>query len=714
MQSPLQACSRWTSLPDDQLTVDNVQELLTTIQDDLWVAAACVDRLVDDVDVQRTLLKLGLQRTEGAIARGMEAFGENGGDDSVEPEEGGQEYALVSHFRTAPTDTRLCHIRAILFGRLDRLNTFVEILKELPEGEEETEEVLDDWEDDPWQEVGGESVTPAKRSKPPIPLSTFLVDDLLQISCVLASQEQYAALRILFERHGTYLWSYRLVVLDSIPEHSHPSDCRDMLPSLDIATNAEHVVVPQPWRNELDWSEMNEVRTALEASKVTLGPDLPSQTTPGYITSHADPLTSLELSTWYKDRVDTIIAATGMVDMALTIIQHGASQGIPDLDVLGEELSLLARLVYDAPQPDSGEIHDDWTLARWNAMDPAAVVHAYLTHSTPETVSKDIQKLVMPYLFVLESRAERSGQPDPALPNRLLYDYILSAPLDIAAAVFEASKPTLPAAQRLIRNDEDIVRLALACLYGSQRLDEWTIMSRIFECLPAWNISHDDDCEADEADTTIVSLGAFVTPTTSRPQCRASDLLVFFKPLPVSSLSRALDILDVHLEGGEILARWSVPAPLRWFLQSGNDAAEQRAWANRMARRAGGPGDHLDTLEDWEWLLEDMLKLSGAGESGLKGAFGLLHREEIIRIFFGGLLSTGSKHGPRLSLPGAYTEHRLIEFGIAKDLLGSSRSKLALDAAAVEDICLSASKEFYDNASSGNFKFGDMKLAYEW
>jgi hypothetical protein len=36
-----------------------------------------------------------------------------------------------------------------------------------------------------------------------------------------------------------------------------------------------------------------------------------------------------------------------------------------------------------------------------------------------------------------------------------------------------------------------------------------------------------------------------------------------------------------------------------------------------------------------------------------------------------------------------------------------------LDSAAVEDICLSASKEFYDNASSGNFTFGDMKLAYE-
>ena len=62
-----------------------------------------------------------------------------------------------------------------------------------------------------------------------------------------------------------------------------------------------------------------------------------------------------------------------------------------------------------------------------------------------------------------------------------------------------------------------------------------------------------------------------------------------------------------------------------------------------MARQAGGTDDRLESLEDWEWLLYDMLKLSGSGESGLKGAFCLLPGDEILRIFFGGLLSSGSK-----------------------------------------------------------------------
>lgn len=62
-----------------------------------------------------------------------------------------------------------------------------------------------------------------------------------------------------------------------------------------------------------------------------------------------------------------------------------------------------------------------------------------------------------------------------------------------------------------------------------------------------------------------------------------------------------------------------------------------------MARRAGGIGDPLNDLEDWEWLLDDMLKLTEKSESGIRGAFGLLSREEVLSIFLSGLLSTGSK-----------------------------------------------------------------------
>ncbi|KAI0931911.1 hypothetical protein AcW2_000682 [Taiwanofungus camphoratus] len=705
-----QLCTQWTRLADDELTTEQIERLLKPVHDDLWVAAACVDRLLDDETLQRPLLDLGIERTQGALQRSKGAY-ENPQYDADEHDEGeadvelrstdeqGMEQRrhvfLVSHFCDEPADAQLCLIRAVLLDRLDRLNTFVEICKVIP-AEEATADGLDDeWTDDPWADETAEPLqgsSSALPGPPPISLSTFLTADLLQIACLLASLEYFPALRVLMERHGLCLWPYRFAILDSVPEHALASHFRELLPSYDASVDIEQKMKVEPWRSELDFSEDSRVKTALNDCGVCLTVGHSQETAGGFV-PHAEPLPSSDLAAWYRDRVDLIISSTGMVDASLSLIQHAASQGLPGLDEVGEELSLLSRLVYDTPLSDK-DADEEWTLARWKSMEPSAAVRAYLAHSTPEMVAKDINKLVMPYLFVLESRAERAGRPDSSLPNRLLYEYILNAPLDIVAAIFEASKPTLPLIQRLLRNDEDMARLALACLYGSDSLDEWATMSRIFECLPAWNILEQDEDEADEAETTITSLGAFVTPTTTRPRCTPADLMVFFNPLPSSSLSHALDVLDVHLESAEILARWSVPAPLRWFLCSNSSIAEQRSWASRMARRAGGSHDQPESQDDWEWLLEDMLKLSGSGESGSRSAFCLLSRDDVIRIFFSGLLSTG-------------------RFDFAKNLLHSSNIDLSLDPQVIEDICLTCSQEFYENASSGNYHFGDMKLAYD-
>ncbi|KAJ6574981.1 secretory pathway protein Sec39-domain-containing protein [Mycena capillaripes] len=688
------SASDWTSLSDAELTAENVHKSLDPIKDDLWVAAACVDRILDDAVVQRVLLDIAFERTTAALRRSQAAVtaaaatADDEDESKSDPEPSSRHDALISHFTHLPADARLSAIRALILDRLDRLNTFVEICKAAPVETEEVGNTPDAWEeeDDPWAESTQADAQQA--AVPPVPLSVFLTESILRSACLLASHQWFSALAIMFERHAAHLWPYRISILDSIPEHVHPLSYRDFLPALDTSTDLEKRTASNPWRAEPDWSETPDVRAALAASTLDMSPPIQDP----LLVRHDELLSADQLAEWYRNRIHRIISATGMIDVALAVVQHAAPQGVPGLDEMGEELSLLARLVYDAPQADD-EMDDDWTLDRWYAMNPIAVVRAYLAHSTPETLAKDIWRLVMPYLFVLESRAERAGSPDPTIRTRILYEYILNVSLETAAAIFEASKPILPKAQRIIENDEDMARLALACLYGSNSLDEWPTMNRIFECLPAWDITRDDDQE-DAADTTIVSLGAYVTPSTTRPRCTASDLLIFFQPLPLTSLSRALDILDVHLESGEILSRWSVPAPLRWFLQSNSDVPEQRSWANRMARRAGGSKDKLNTLDDWEWLLEDMLKLTGKGDSGLRGAFGLLSQDEVLRIFLGGLLSTGN-------------------FTVATTLIRSTKNKLSLSPEAIEDICLSCSRELYDNASSGNYTFGDMKLAYD-
>ncbi|KAK7059084.1 hypothetical protein VNI00_001708 [Paramarasmius palmivorus] len=695
MTSPL--ASHWNGLADHELTVSNVEKTLDAITDDLWAVAACADRLVDDVETQRTLLQIGIRRTDATSERVKRLLPHTvqGASEASNLSE-----SLTEYFKEVENDALLCRLRSVLFRRLDCLNTYVELCKQAPEEEElvvkdgdEKDDMEDEgWDDDPWGDGGEGSVSTSKTKQlPPFTLSQFLSVHLLQTTCLLAVSQWFEGVRLMFDRHGAELWPFRYTVLDSIPGHANPSEYQFLLPFCDSETGIESIPKFTEPRVEKDWSESLAVQAALanipmSSATESFSPTLP-QETPPLITSKS----AQDLSAWYRHNVEKIIDSTGMVDYALSFVQHGGSHGIPGLDELGEELSLLSRLVYDSNRGGEVSLMEDWTLSKWRSMDPSSVVDAYLAHSTPPSIASDISRLVMPYLFVLESRAERAGKPDPSIPTRLLYDYILRAPLDIAAAVFEASKPTLPLSQRIIKQDDDMVRLALACLYGNNSLDQWPTMSSIFECLPAWEVASDDE---DAADTTVASLGAFVKPSTARPTCTPADLLVFFKPLPLSSLSRALDILDVHLESGEILARWSVPAPLRWFLQSNNDSVEQRAWANRMARRAGGSDDQLNTQEDWEWLLEDMLKLAGRSDDKLGGAFCLLSKEEVMRIYLSGLLSTG-------------------RFNIARNLLHSRKGRLALDNEIVEETCLSCSREFYDNASSGNYKFGDMKLAYD-
>lgn len=628
----------WSTLADEDLTPESIHTHMGSITNDYWAAAACFDRIVPDIATQRTLIDIGLQRSASALTRTYDIYSNAA---STSQSQGDMNF-LLDHFRREPLDAQVCHIRACLLERLERLNTYVKLQKELVVKDSE-DDVDDEWEDDPWADEDSQQKESPEDKPAILPLPEFLVDDLLVTALSLAAQEQFPALVVLVARHGATLFPHRFTILESIPEHTSPSDYHQILPIYDPSKDSEQRWVSNPSRPAADWTDSPDVQSALE--QVGVKP-LPSQE---HTSSTTDiPLSSSALLQWYRDQIDRIISRTGMVDIALVFTQHGASSGLSGLEEIGEDLSLLSRLVYDAPRPPTED--DDHTLSGWSRMSPSEVIRSYLSHSTPATIVRNIQRLVIPYLFVLESRAERSGNPDPSLRNRLLYEYIANVPLEIAAPIFEASKPILPAVERLIKDDEDVARVALALLYGSSSLDEWATMSRIFECMPAWDSGYVADAgEEDEADTTIASLGAFVTPSTTQPHVTASDLLLFFQPLHASSLSRSLDVLDVHLESGEILSRWNVPAMLRWFLQSANDGNEQRSWARRMARRAGGVSDEPDSPEEYEWLLEDMIKLSNTGESGLRSAFGLIPKDEVISIFLSGLLNSGSEYSRSLS-----------------------------------------------------------------
>ena len=627
-------CQTWIDLSDDQIESSTIGDTLGAITDDLWVVAAIADRIIDNSTLLTDLLGVALKRSESTVERLRAPFVLQ---DAHETSDFGAQSPssvddMVSYFSENPSDARMCLLRSLLLDRKDRLDTYLEMFAASVEGPTESDNP--EW-DDPWLDPADiESEQQSDPGAPPLPLSAFLTQSLVDSAHLLAARGSVGTLRVLFKRHGSTLWPFRLSILAWIPDHVLPSHYQDILPKLDTSRDMEEQSPAGSRRREVDWSEHPRVQAALHGSgHATLQTQVP-------IDQASRPMSSQELSAWYQQRAHSILTSTGMVDIALLMVQHAISHSIPGLDELGEELSLLSRLVYDAQAAAKDGPEDDWTLEQWKNMDSLVVVRAMLSLSTPESLIADIRKFVLPYLFVLESRAERAGNSSPGISPQLLSDFILGAPLELVARIFEESKLTLPPGRRLISDDENMARLALACLYGSDSLGEWDVMSQILECLPAWNASDDED--ADAVEMTIASLGSFVTPTTARPKCTPSDLFIFFRPLPLPSLSHALDILDVHLESGEILSRWDAPAPLRWFLQSTNDRSSQRARAVRVARQPGAI-NALRSQDDWEWLLEDMLKLSRTNDNGLRSAFGLLSQADVLSIFLSGLLSTGRK-----------------------------------------------------------------------
>jgi hypothetical protein len=466
----------------------------------------------------------------------------------------------------------------------------------------------------------------------------FVLDSLVLSVLKFAAGGYFAALRVTCQRHAAELRPYRLAIVEAVPGWVSPGD-DDLLPLLIAEGESGEAAWPRGQVERGAVSLLDHISTQFGIA--SLRPAAASL----LLARHDATLSSTEITQWYTDRV-LVLDDLGLLDAQLAWVQHATALGVTGLDAIGEELSLLSRLIYEANL--SPEQLEHWSLTAWREASEEDIVRAYTANSTAGSIVDDLRRLVLPYLYVLESRAERSGKADTGLVKRMLHDVILEQPLHLALPCFQASTATLPASTRLVKDDQTVARLALAVLYGSDAQDAWPTMSAIFECLPVWDVSGGDaDTDREATETTLDSIAAFVRPTvTSDGAHSARDLFVFFHPLPFASLSRALDILDVHLESGEILSRYSVRVYLRTLLQSARSRDEQVTLAEQMVRRHTARGDERKWMKFWE----DMCRLQGGNDTLLRGAFGMLSKEAMMRIFLGGLLSSGCKlgdHPPR-------------------------------------------------------------------
>ncbi|OCF58295.1 hypothetical protein L486_04326 [Kwoniella mangroviensis CBS 10435] len=525
-----------------------------------------------------------------------------------------------------------------------------------------------------------------------ITLPSFLTQPIPLSALEIASTASLSALKTVCQRHYDQVYPFRFAIIEAIPGWVSPTELetQGFLPSLG-EDEQEKWLSSSSTTNPTLFSTLSKLY--LPISLTLVSPSIPSR---------LKPLSSSELTQWYINRIISL-DSLGILDNQLAYVQHGASLGVNGLDEIGEDLSLLSRLAYDSNL--SASQHSQWTLTNWRKSMPNQIIQGYLSNSSPESIVGDIRKLILPYLYVLESRLERTGKPDSGLVETLLYDCILDLPsLELALPIFEYSKATLPSPERIIKNDLDTARIALSLLYSTEEKSRgvWEVMSAIFECLPVWELEGTDPLEDQELTiTTLESIAMFLTPTTvtqsSGELPSSKDLYLFFHPLPFSSLSRTLDILDVHLESGEILSKWGVYTGLKFLLQSSKNHKDQLELAEKLVRKQQYGNLNEDS---WRKLWDDMTRLAGGDDDegspggSLKGALGMLKRRERARVYLGGVLSSGN-------------------FDVARKVIKRLQQSSSIDDQMIEQVVLETSKEFYLKAENGNLHTGEMKLAYD-
>ncbi|GAA5859601.1 hypothetical protein JCM8547_006158 [Rhodosporidiobolus lusitaniae] len=735
-----------------------------------WLAAFFLSFLSHpflSLDLARKAVDLGLKATDRWIATLTEL------SDAVGEKDWGRVDELCA--REDGEEREVVQARRAFFEAQDRATTWEAIWadggkggsvagdeEEGKKGDNEEEEKEDGWGDDLDLDLPGADASPsssrpfsppprAPTAPPAVPptstpsrptLPSFLTLPLLTSTLSLSASSSLPELLLLCSLHSHSLYPHRREIVEAIPEWVDPTEYSGLLPAVDFEKGVEKGWEDeQPWRSEgeKDWSESPSLTSLFLSSGEGEGGEAPR--------------TPKQLEEWYLSRI-TRLSSLGTISPALLLVQHAASKGVMGLDLVGEELHLLSKLVYERPSPPPGQEGDEqeregWTLERFRSMEPKEVLRAYVRFCDASNLPTTIRRLVLPYLSVLESRLERSSSSSffsPAeTPLSLLYDYILSLPsstsqpggLALLLSLFQSSKPTLPSGARIIKSDTDLARLALACLYGAHAPaasspggalrtpteEDVLTMGQIFECLPAFPPSS-------PSSSSSLPPPLALSPTLPSP-LTPSTLFPLLTPYTPAALTSALDLLDLHLSQLESFLRFSCAPPggLGWFLKSYGEVKDQRGWATRLARtaaqggvgqgRAGGGegrggGGEFEGEDEWTALREFMAQCTevvGASEEGEEGkegeeerarekgmgrAFWKLGAEEVVRIFFGGLLGAG-------------------RFSLARALFqpSSGSAPPSLEPHVVEELVISASREFYDNAEEGSLHRGEMKLAFE-
>ncbi|XP_029794135.1 neuroblastoma-amplified sequence isoform X3 [Suricata suricatta] len=539
------------------VNVASIQSYLSKIKKRSWVLHECLERVPENVDAAKELLQYGLKGTdlEALVAVGKGA--DDGrftlpGDvdiDSLpyeelspldeEPAKNKEKESrrrqellkLVNFSKLTLEQKELCRCRLKLLTYLDRLATYEEILGVPPASEQRYDAEF---------------------------FKKFRNQNIVLSARTYARESNVQALEILFTYHGSDLLPHRLAILSNFPETTSPHEYSVLLP--EACYNGDSLVLV-PWHEhkhrERDWCEEQERRMVVE-------PSLPDDSEflyaaqPELLRFRTPRLSVEKAADWYQTRAEEIEHYARQVDCALSLIRLGMERNIPGLLVLCDDLVTLEALVYEAGCDLT------LTLKELQQMKDIEKLRLLMSSCSEDKYVRSAYQWMVPFLHRCEKQS-------PGVANELLKEYLVTlakGDLQFPLKIFQHSKPDLQ--QKIIPDQDQLMAVALECIYNCERSDQLSLCYDILECLPQRGYGPKTEVTA--------------------------------------TLHDMVDQLEQILSVSEILEKHGLEKPISFVKNTQSSSEEARALMVRLTRHTGRKQPPVSESH-WRMLLQDMLTM---------------------------------------------------------------------------------------------------------
>ncbi|XP_053443844.1 NBAS subunit of NRZ tethering complex isoform X2 [Nycticebus coucang] len=622
------------------VNIASIQNYLSKIKKRSWVLHECLERVPENVDAAKELLQYGLKGTD---LEALLAIG-NGADDGrfilpgqvdidnisyeelsppeEEPAKNKKEkklkkrrelLKLVNFSKLTLEQKELCRCRLKLLTYLDRLATYEEILG-VPYGSE--------------QRYDAEF------------FKKFRNQNIVLSARTYARESNVQALGILFTYHGSDLLPHRLAILSNFPETTSPHEYSVLLP--EACSNGDSLMIV-PWHERKhrakDWCEELECRTVVEPSLQDESEFLYAAQ-PELLKFKTTQLTVEKVMDWYQTRTKEIEHYARQVDCALSLTRLGMERSVPGLLVLCDNLVTLETLVYEAGCDLT------LTLEELQQMKDIEKLRLLMNSCSEDKYVTSAYQWMVPFLHRCEKHS-------PGVANELLREYLVTlakGDLQFPLKIFQHSKPDLQ--QKIIPDQDQLMAVALECIYNCERNDQLSLCYDILECLPQRGYG-----QKTEVTTTLHDM---------------------------------VDQLEQILSVSELLEKHGLEKPVSFVKNTQSSTEEGHKLMVRLTRHTGRKQPPVSESH-WRALLQDMLTMQ-------QNVYTCLDPDACYEIFTESLLC--SSRLDNIQLAGQMMHCSACSLSPAAGVARKGKPQYRVSYQKSIDLVLAASREYFNSSTS--------------